>query len=64
MFCVENSCRTKVHLQIFVIYSWVQTAGFSILYLILGMIVAGILFGVPMGLCIVVYPFFEKYIHR
>lgn len=44
------------------IYSWIKTDGFSTLHLVLGLLVGGILFGGPMGLCIIAYPFFEKYI--
>lgn len=34
---------------------------FSALHLITGILIGGVLFGLPMGLCIVIYPFFEKF---
>ncbi len=35
---------------------------FSVSQLILGILIGGALFGLPMGLCIVLYQFFDKYI--
>ncbi len=35
---------------------------FSISQLIIGILIGGVLFGLPMGLCIVLYQFFDKYI--
>lgn len=40
---------------------FVLSADFSVLQLVLGILVGGILFGLPIGLCIVLYPFFDKY---
>ncbi len=35
---------------------------FSVSQLILGILIGGVLFGLPMGLCVVLYKFFDKYI--
>ncbi len=35
---------------------------FSVSQLILGIVIGGALFGLPMGLCVVLYKFFDKYI--
>lgn len=42
--------------------SFIQSDAFSILHLVLGIGFGGVLFGLPIGLCVVTYPFFEKYI--
>ena len=34
---------------------------FSVYQLIIGILIGGVLFGLPMGLCIVFYKFFDKY---
>ena len=34
---------------------------FSVQQLIMGILIGGILFGLPMGLCVVLYKFFDKY---
>lgn len=34
---------------------------FSVYQLIIGILIGGVLFGLPMGLCIVFYNFFDKY---
>lgn len=34
---------------------------FSVLHLIVGVLIGGVLFGLPIALCVVAYPFFEKY---
>lgn len=34
---------------------------FSVSQLIIGVLIGGVLFGLPMGLCIVLYKFFDKY---
>ena len=34
---------------------------FSVPQLVVGILIGGILFGLPMGLCIVLYKFFDKY---
>lgn len=34
---------------------------FSVSQLIIGILIGGVLFGLPMGLCIVFYPFLDKY---
>lgn len=36
--------------------------GFSILHLILGIVIGGVLFGAPIGLCVVLYKPIEKFI--
>lgn len=35
---------------------------FSGLHLVLGILIGGVLFGLPIGLCVVTYKFFERYI--
>lgn len=35
---------------------------FSVPQLILGVLIGGVLFGLPIGLCVVSYKFFDKYI--
>ncbi len=35
---------------------------FSVYQVIIGVLIAGVLFGLPIGLCIVFYKFFDKYI--
>ncbi|MDE6592263.1 MAG: HXXEE domain-containing protein [Oscillospiraceae bacterium] len=35
---------------------------FSVFHLILGILIGGILFGLPIGLCVITYNFFDKYI--
>ena len=35
---------------------------FSVQHLVIGILIGGILFGLPMGLCIILYKFFDKYI--
>lgn len=42
--------------------SWVLSDTFSIVQLIIGILIGGVLFGLPIGLCVVTYHFFEKYI--
>ena len=34
---------------------------FSVYQLIIGILIGGVLFGLPMGLCVVLYKFFDKY---
>ena len=43
---------------------FVLSDAFSIPQLVGGIVIGGILFGVPMGLCVVCYPFFERYIKQ
>lgn len=35
---------------------------FSVLQLVMGIFAGGVLFGLPMGLCVLLYKFFDKYI--
>lgn len=42
--------------------NWVLSDTFSIIQLILGVLIGGTLFGLPIVLCMVTYNFFEKYI--
>lgn len=41
---------------------YVLSGSFSFVQLIFAVIIGGILFGLPIGLCVAVYRFFEKYI--
>lgn len=43
--------------------SFILSASCSIPQFTLGILIGGILFGLPMGLCIILYPFFDQYIH-
>lgn len=41
--------------------NYFMSDGFLAYQLILGIVIGGVLFGLPMGLCIVFYKFFDKY---
>ncbi len=41
---------------------YILSDGYSTLHLIIGVCIGGILFGLPIGLCVVTYKFFDKYI--
>ena len=43
------------------IVQYINSDAFSVLSLILAIIIGGILFGAPIGLCVVIYDFFDKY---
>ena len=40
---------------------YILSDSFSVSQLIIGVLIGGVLFGLPMGLCIVLYKFFDKY---
>lgn len=40
---------------------YMSSDAFSVFQLIMGIVIGGVLFGLPMGLCIVLYKFFDKY---
>lgn len=42
--------------------NFVLSNTFSIIQLMIGILIGGVLFGLPIGLCIVTYKFFQKYI--
>lgn len=42
--------------------TFILSNNFSVLQLLLGILIGGVLFGAPIGLCVVTYDFFEKYI--
>ncbi|MDE6596147.1 MAG: hypothetical protein K2K44_09065, partial [Oscillospiraceae bacterium] len=41
---------------------YILSDGYSTLHLIIGVCIGGILFGLPIGLCVVTYKFFDKFI--
>lgn len=41
--------------------SFILSDFYSVPQLVMGILIGGVLFGLPMGLCIVLYPFFDKY---
>lgn len=41
--------------------AFVLSNNFSVFHLIMGICIGGVLFGLPMGLCVIVYKFFDKY---
>lgn len=42
--------------------TFILSNNFSVIQLLLGILIGGALFGLPIGLCVVTYNFFEKYI--
>lgn len=42
--------------------TFILSNNFSVIQLLLGILIGGVLFGLPIGLCVVTYNFFEKYI--
>ncbi len=48
--------------SIFGLRAFVLSDLFSVTHLVVGIIIGGILFGLPIGLCVAAYQFFDKYI--
>lgn len=48
--------------SVFGLRVFVSSDLFSVTHLITGIVIGGILFGLPIGLCVVTYKFFDKYI--
>lgn len=48
--------------SVFGLRCFVLSEHFSVPQLIAGILIGGVLFGLPMGLCVVLYPFFERHI--